>query len=228
MNQLTTDDYIRQLQDATADEDVRRNAAWRLGRLRDITVVEPLLAALADPSAEVRVRVAEALGGQRDQRVPPALIQALAVEPDLDTQIQIIRTLGQQEAPEAVPTLESLLAQDEPAEIRSAAAAALSELHHFASPQTIALLVDGFIQTSDETVRYQMSQALQRIGGSQVVQALVRVLSAQLDVDTQVQLIEQLGLLGDASAGDALAAFVDSDNEGVRETAQWALSRLQS
>jgi HEAT repeat protein len=228
MNPLTTQDYIHQLQDTDADEDIRRNAAWRLGRVRDITVVEPLISALHDSSAEVRVRVAEALGGQHDPRVPPALIQALQLEADLDTRVQIIHSLGQQKAAEAISLLETLIDQDTSAEIRSAAAAALGELHGFASPETMTVLVNHVVKEPDDITRYQIMQALQKIGGRAVAQSLAQVLTPRLAVDLQLQLIEQLGLLADPVASEALTPFLAADDEAVRETAQWALSRLQS
>lgn len=225
MSQLTTGDYIRQLQDA--DDDIRRNAAWRLGRLRDITIIEPLIAALLDSSAEVRVRVAEALAGQRDPRVLPAVIDALQTEADPDARIQMIHTLGYQAAPEALTMLETLIEQDRDADIRTAAASALGELRAFTSQRTIAILITALLQETELTGRYQMAQALQRIGGSEVAQAIIPVLSPQLDTSVQLQLIELLGGLADADATSSLTTFLDSDDEAVRETARWALERLQ-
>ena len=227
MHQPTTDDYIRQLQDS--DKDIRRNAAWRLGRVRDITVITPLLDALHDSEAEVRVRVAEALSGQRDPRIAPAVMDALQTEADHDTRVQLIRTLGYQDAPEAVSMLEPLLEADTTSENRSAAAAPLGELHAFASPDTLRRLVSTLSTEAEIVTRHQIAQTLQRIGGSEVSTALAQALHPALDEAVQLQMIELLGLLGntsDMAARDALQPFMDSPFDSVRETAEWAFSRL--
>ncbi len=230
MQQPTTDDYIRQLQDP--DKDIRRNAAWRLGRVRDITVITPLLQALHDSDAEVRVRAAESLSSQRDPRIAPAILNILESESDADTRVHLIRALGYQEAPDALPMLEDLLERDANSEVRSAAAAALGDLHTVATPDTVQRLVSALTQESEAVTRHQIARALQHLGGMSAA-ALIQSLKPELDEVIQLQVIELIGLLGATggtvtNAEDALTPFLNSPQESIRETAQWALNRLRS
>src|SRR5690606_16469087 len=138
-------------------------------------------------------------------------------------------TLGYQDESEAVLLLESLLEADSTPEVRSAAAAALGDLHTFATAETVRRLVSALSTEAEIVNRHQIAQALQRIGGREVSTALALALHPALDEAVQLQMIELLGLLGnttDTTAREALQPFLNSESDTVRETAQWALSRL--
>jgi HEAT repeat protein len=73
--EMVVDVLIQALGDQEAE--VRRWAAWALGKIKDPRAVEHLIQALGDPNAEVRSWAALALGSIGDARAIEPLIQAL-------------------------------------------------------------------------------------------------------------------------------------------------------
>src|SRR5215213_7890218 len=73
---LTTEDYIWLLKNSV-DPDERLYSAFKLGRLRDAIVLQPLIDAHSDSDTNVRVRVAEALGTRDEIDVLAPLISLL-------------------------------------------------------------------------------------------------------------------------------------------------------
>src|SRR5690242_16054699 len=88
------------------DEQTRLAAVARLAEEQDPTALEPLIDALADPSAEVRRAAAEALGVRGDPRAVPVLSRAFYHE-DYFVQRAIVEALGHL-GPEAVEPLVAL------------------------------------------------------------------------------------------------------------------------
>jgi hypothetical protein len=91
-----------------ADDVIRRNAAYALGRVGDRDAVEPLIAALVDPEIGVRREVARALGRIGDRDAVEPLIAALE-DSDLDVRLEASYALGRIGDQRAVEPLISFL-----------------------------------------------------------------------------------------------------------------------
>ena len=84
-----------------AKPDVREQAAFALGQIRDRRAVEPLISALKDANADVRQQAAFALGQMRDRAAVEALVIALK-DTDADVREQVAFALGQIRDPRAI------------------------------------------------------------------------------------------------------------------------------
>jgi HEAT repeat protein len=218
------DDYIAHL--THPDADVRRNAAWTLGRSRDLRVIAPLIAALHDADASVRVRVAEALGNLRDDTILQPVLAALATETDEDTRAKLVTALSRQGDMRVLETLRQAL-NDPSGVVRSAAAEGLGELPDQSS---IAPLIDTMLKDDDSNTRFSAYKALGRIGGWGTIDALGAALNssdgADLYPEQRIQIAEIFGMLRDPHAEPFLQALLNDADEGVVETAKWALKQL--
>lgn len=220
MPELTLEDYILNLQSPNAD--VRRNAAWTLGRSRDFRIIEPLIAAINDPDDSVRVRVAEALGNLRYERTVAPLMDRLAAEQNDEIRAQIISSLGRQGDFTAFEAILAALKDTSPL-IRGAAAEALSA---FFDQRAIDALVSALLHDSDENTRFLYAKSLRTLGSEMTTQALTAALTPDLDVERKLQLIELMGQIADKNAAEALCPLLNDEDEAVRETAKWALRQL--
>jgi hypothetical protein len=79
------------------DANTRTRATRALGELRSETAFTPLLAALKDTEASVRLTAVKALSRSKDERVPPALEELLASEKDAAVR-QLVEPLLRQAA----------------------------------------------------------------------------------------------------------------------------------
>lgn len=215
----TIEDYLLRLQDENAD--VRRNAAWWLGRQRDITVVGPLIDAAQDEHPDVRLRVMESLGNFRDARVIAPLLAALAGDTSAEARAAAAQSLGRVGDASAVETLIAAL-DDAAPEVRTGAAQSLGQLadNRASEPLARALVADP-----DSDVRYFCAQSLANIGGPVTVDALLAVMPQAGD-GPLLYILETLGQLFDQRAVEPLRPYAEHEDEGIRETARWALRNL--
>ncbi len=212
--------FIANLQ--SPDPDERRNAAWNLGRFRDITLVDPLLRVIADPDEAVRLRVVDALGNLRDPRVIEPLLARLTQDESVDVRARAASALGNQGSSEAADALLDALNDGAP-EVRGAVAEALGLLLDArAAPQLITLMLND----PDDTTRYYAARSLVRLGSEEVVDALLQALTHAANADQRIRIIEVLGQLHDPRPAETLRALLDDTDEGVRVTVQWALQNL--
>lgn len=217
MTQLILEDYIALLKSPVADE--RRNAAWVLGRSRDIRIIKPLIASLTDTDSNVRLRVAESLGNLRDESIIVPLLTALEHETEAEVRASLIASLGRQNSPLVLINLITAL-QDASPVVRSAAAEALSLIP---DEQAAAPLVKVLLHDDDVNTRYHVARTLSQIGGANTVQALSEALPVAESPERKIQIAEILGQLRDPQAIDALQTLLNDPDEGVVETATWAL-----
>lgn len=219
--ELTIEEYLHNLRHAS-DPDERRNAAWWLGRQRDIRIVEPLIVALDDPDASVRVRATESLGNLRDERAVLPLITRLS-DDDASVRAQACHALGRQGDYRALPALIEML-RDGESQVRAAAAGALAKL-----PDASAAgpLVSVMIGDEADYVRHDAQRSLSEIGGEVIVSLLLIALNGDHEPDAMRRMVEVLAALGDSRATAPLQGLVDHPDEVVRATVAWALNVLQ-
>jgi HEAT repeat protein len=220
MIELTIYDYLNHLQ--SDNPDVRRNAAWNLGRFRDFTVIDPLIAALKDEDTSVRVRVVESLGNLRDERVVEPLIETLS-DTDADVRARAASALGNQRDLRAVDTLLTHIT-DPTDSVRMAVVEALGLLPDVRS---VVPLVNVMLNDFDENTRYSASRGLIQIGGAAVVDTLLESLTIA-GVGGKLYIAEILGQLYDRRAIEPLRELLTDEDQAVQETARWALKQLKS
>ena len=220
MPEYTLEDYIRLL--AThASTEVRRNAAWQLGRYHDLRGLAPLIQAANDPASEVRVRVMEALGAFRDSAVLAPLLAGLS-DPDADVRAMAGQALGAVGDPRAGDSL--LVALKDPhAPTRASAASALGTIGATGAGES---LLHAMLMDEDEGVRYAARQSLVLLNDDQTTQVLLLALASLQDALDLTTLIEVLVQRRTQEALPALRALLAHEDEGVRLTVAWAIKAL--
>jgi hypothetical protein len=137
-----------------AKESVRTTAVWALGNVGGRDVVDPLIAALNDPSAAIRMRAVWALGNVEPRSAPPALIAMLK---DSDPRIREITAwaLYQMEDPSAVPALNAALKTETNKELQIAYIRALA-----ATGEKSVDAVRDLLTSSDPRIKSMAVRAL--------------------------------------------------------------------
>lgn len=216
---LTTDDYIWLLKNSV-DPDERLYSAFKLGRLRDAIVLQPLIDAHSDSDASVRVRVAEALGTRDEPEVIPPLVSLLQ-DGEMKVRRQAAMSLGHLGNSSAVEPLALALKDSEP-DVRAQAAESLGKILDNASAPP---LVEAFLHDEDANVRYFAKQSLGMVGIA-AVDAILAIIDSTDDPALLVEICEILGTLADRRAKPALERLQSHDDEGVSEMAKWALKGI--
>lgn len=136
---------------------VQRDLADILAEIGDPSAVTGLISYLRVPAADVRLRIARALGRIRNSQAVPALLERLAVEKDETVRRQILHSLGEIGDESAVSFLAREL--DNPA-MRDAAAAALRRI----GPPAVRPLIETIYNTQDDRLRQLSLRVLGDIG----------------------------------------------------------------
>ena len=222
---------------------VRAESAEALGYLRDKRTIDPLMTALWDQDAEVRVAVAKALGElASDSEAAPALDEVKrAITPllialrdkEASVRVAVALALGEMgrlpasEVSRIIEPLASKLSDEEP-EVRIAVARALAQ---FSDSRVINPLLMALEDEVPE-VRMVVANALERLQGlpeAQKAAAAVEPLLIALSDDAarvRMAAAEALGKSGERRAIPALEAALRDNDYLVRLSAISALGRL--
>jgi hypothetical protein len=163
LTELSPPDVDAKLAAALAHSEprVRRAVAVALAKVGTARAVLALLQAVHDPSADVRLQVAHALGAIRNPRAVPWLIEALDKEHDSEVQAALVAALGRMPNEDAVARLARAVAPGgillrKPTAVRLHAVAALAEA---GTPSAQAVL-RGLLNDRDREVREAADRAL--------------------------------------------------------------------
>jgi HEAT repeat protein len=198
--------------------------------------IDPLVAALNDPSPSVRISAAITLGSLGDKRAARRLLEIMAeyvppvrdphlyyqAEDDLEPYMvtNIAGYLSRINDPATIPPLMAMLSDKRPI-IRAASARALGYMHTKEAAQPLlALLQDGAPE-----VRLEAVDALGRIPTLGTVERL-KPLLANGSPAMRAAAAEALGRLGGEGVADSIAPLLDDADFKVRVTAGIALVRL--
>jgi HEAT repeat protein len=184
--------------------EVRRAAAWALGKLGDPQAVPALIQALGDDWYDVRAAAAWALGAIGDPQAVPALIQALG-DDWYDVRAAAAWALGAIGDPQAVPALIQALGD-------------WGELI-----KALGVSLEG---EWSENARLAAAEALVKIG-TPAVSPLIQALGDRSE-NVRLAAAEALGKLGDPQAIPALIQALGDRNWDVRRAAQQAIQQIQT
>jgi HEAT repeat protein len=209
------DDHVRQLRHRR--DWVRAEAAAGLGVMGSARAVEPLRAALGDPSRDVRMAAAYSLGRlQAVDAVEPLLA---ALDHHRIPRAVVCNALLDIGA-EAVPRLLGLVEHPDPIE----RATAVELVGLLGAPADGRRLVERLVDTSAD-VRAQAARALGRLGAAEEAAAVRELLDDRIPF-VRVAAAEALGLLRDDEAIDGLLAQAREDSFETARAAAEALARI--
>ncbi|MBL7134198.1 MAG: HEAT repeat domain-containing protein, partial [Phycisphaerae bacterium] len=213
------------------DDDVRKAAAYALGRLGDKQAADPLAEALSDDADAVGKAAAYALGLLGDTRAVDPLIEDLA---DDDSRVHgaTAEALGRLGDERAVDPLIEVLANHD-SSVREAAAKALQQLGQpewatrirgdyddfrrlglSKDPRVVVPLIEA-LSDDDSDVRKAAAKALGRLSDKRAVKPLVKALSDD-EYYVRGAAAKALGQLGDKRAVVPLIEALADDNSRVR------------
>jgi HEAT repeat protein len=213
-----------------------------LGETKTLMAVGELIAALDDPSIEVRRQAAQSLGQIGDPKAVPALIQKLR-DDSAHINTEAAEALGQIGHSDATSALLEQLQHPDPA-VRLAVTDALSKVssHHQVEPsidsaqltQSVEeiqdLPVDEIIQlllAPEVFVRANAAEALRCLNSHKAVQALRQSLAKEEDVQALSAMAYALGWLGDPDDAKLLLnLLIQSDASLVRKRIALGIAHL--
>ncbi len=224
------------------DREVRRWAAYALGRLGDASALEPLVSMLQDPRSEVRQSAARALGNLRDRRTLQPLLKALAGR-DPEVRSAAAEALGALRVEEAVEPL-AAAARDPNEPLQLAAIEALRQIGGLKAGAKIRAVME----TAKKSVREAAAAALGTMSfdtaspesraaaavlrgdfeaawreGPAATPALASALGSR-DAAFRLKAVHALHALRSGNALDVLLGALDDYDHGVQEAAAAALA----
>jgi HEAT repeat protein len=156
---------------------VRAAVAELLGDLNAKEAIKPLIGSLTDPDSEVRMMAAGSLGDLLAGEKSPRQLIRLLKDPDELVRIEASESLGAIGDRSALPALWSA-AKDRSPLVRSYVAAAIGEL---GSERDVPKLERALREEQSDTAKIGIYQALYRLGRSEVLSALLPMLSESRD-----------------------------------------------
>jgi len=210
----------RWIRDLAARSSWRRGvAAERLAVVRDPESVPALVRVLDDPSFDVRMRAAKALGALGGIQARRALVGALGDENRWSV-IRIADLLAVM-GPEVVDELVAAF----PGFERASRLAALDLVARLGDARLTPFLA-GLLDDLDRDVRARAASALGRVGDERAAAGLTAALQDN-EWPVRAMSAKALGLLGATGAAGALAASLRDREWWVRANAAEALTRLR-
>lgn len=214
------------------DGGIKRGASDALGKLGDLSAVQPLKTlATDDPDPQVRRVALGALALIADKSCEDYLVKAvLDKEFDNEARAQAASGLGKIASPLAIKTLITALSDDD-LKLRTAASGALARagrpnIQGAVNKNVVAALV-ATLKGSNEASRILAADALRIIATPEANSALIAVLkNPAYSRDARSAAAGALGFAGNTGGADALVTAL-ADKEGdVTVAAKDALSKL--
>lgn len=250
---MSVDVLVAMLENAEADIRLRCAAAAALGATHNTAAVAPLVKALADKKAPVRLWAAVALNGNstseaitgltkalqdEDDRVRVRAADALAAvqdpkvidplvkatsDPDAEVRTWAVIGLGNYDDKKTVDAL-GMAVRDDDIQVRVAAA---DSLGRSGAPQATPYLISRLNDFGEELeVRTAAARALGGLRDSRAVPALLGLI-ADNDPKLRQWVVSALGRIGDARAVEPLIKSLSDGDPSVRGWAALALARFR-
>ena len=193
---------------------------------QDVLSVEDLIQATEASNWKERWDAVNALGGLKDTRAIPALVQRALHDDNPHPRWRSLWALSsvEREGSKAIPLLLTALESPDPVVVRNAGVA----LAFFAQPEARPELLRG-LNDPDSFRRWEAVFSLKNVGDPEVVAALIPLLNEEIESETRVrqEAALALGRIGDSEAVPALLDALQKDRSPqVRWRAAMALSQL--
>lgn len=184
--------------------------------------VAPLMRALSDRDAGVRLEAAQSLGQMEDTAAVAALARALRNDADASVRKMAAWALGNIESSDAVPALVHALRNDRDLEVRRTSVWALGQIEDASAVEALS----EALKSGDVEMRQQAAWALGEIEDASAVSALAAALRDS-DAEVRKQSVWALGQIESPAAVAPLSAFVNDSNIEVRKQVAWALGQIE-
>jgi HEAT repeat protein len=224
---------------SSSDEEERRDALMRLGRMARPDASRAALSGLQDRSPIVRATAARAVLSLPAEEATRSLIPLLQDKEEFVRQ-ETAYALGEARSPLAVAPLVGALERDKKESVRGAAAVALGQIGDEAAVIPLVGRLTARLRSSglfsritrgqraeNEFVRRAAARSLGQIRSRAAVPALVEALSDQrAEDDVKREAARALGLIGDAAAVPALRAALLAADPHLSRIAYEALRKI--
>lgn len=211
-------------QTRSADVEIRRDAAYRLGFVGDASVaLAPLVGLLDDAEEILRATSADSLGRLKAPAAVDPLVERLRREKRPFVRKIIVGALGCIGDARALEPLVDRLNRDKDREVRAAAATALGALGDRAAEDPLAKR----IADKDAFIRREAIRALGILHAVGAVDRIIQRLESDAEADVRRHAAEALGKIGDRSALAALTAALRDQDPYVALAAEAALADLK-
>jgi HEAT repeat protein/beta-lactamase regulating signal transducer with metallopeptidase domain len=174
-------------------------------------VVAPFLTRLVDPSRPPAIRreAAEGFDHHHDPRSVEILLRVARTDPDSSVRAEAAETIGEVQTPQSIPALTDLARDSADPEVRREAAEGFGD-----QPADRALpALESLIATSDDDD--VLSEAIEALGdlGLAAMPVLLRTADTHPNRAAQLEAVETLGDIDDASVVDALTRIVSEHRD---------------
>jgi HEAT repeat protein len=185
-----------------------------------------ILAALADPSVEIREDALRKVGQLRDPNHVESVAHML-YDPEPNVRKALLHALAKMRSPEAEVVVAQLLYDDDDEVVRDALLAASAGGYADALPQ-----IRQIAGEDDLDLAVKAARALRRLGDDGAADAVIDRFVDALDEPGPMQrrhAVRQIGRIGGAAAIPYLSKIALRDPDlAVRREASWALENLRS
>ncbi|NLG50507.1 MAG: MFS transporter [Chloroflexi bacterium] len=195
-----------QLRRATGEQE-RMHAARRMGDAHSLLNLQELLSSLRDPSFAVRYQALLSLTNMPAQPAIGDVLIAVLQDPSSDLRLEAAWALARMGNRRAIPTLRSVLAEQNPL-LQARAVRALAAL---GDREAIPRFMAGLEQSTDETLRLACACALGTLHVPEAVPPLLQALRAASDASEAAR----------AELSFALARILGNENDYVKRWQQF-------
>ncbi len=218
---LPLDSLVTMLENAEADIRLRCAAAAALGQTRDTAALAPLVKALGDKKAPIRLWAAVALNGNSSSEAVTGLTKALTDEDDR-VRVRAADALAAVQDPKVLDPL-AKATSDANAEVRTWAVIGLG---NFSDKKALDAL-GAAVRDSDVQVRVAAADSLGRTGSPEATSHLVsRVNDFAEEAQVRAAAARALGGLRDSRAVPTLLDLLSDNDPKIRQWTASALGRI--
>ncbi len=218
---LPVDSLVAMFEDTEADIRLRCAAAAALGQSRDTAAVAPLVSALGDEKASIRLWAAVALNGHSAPDVISGLIKVMGDEDDR-VRVRAADALAAVQDPKVIDTLVKATS-DAHAEVRTWAVIGLG---NYSDKKALDAL-SGAVRDSDVQVRVAAADSLGRTGAPQATSHLIsRLNDFGEESEVRAAAARSLGALRDSRAVPILLGLLGDNDPMLRRWVVSALGRI--
>ena len=192
----------------------------------DIAIAKPI-EDLSSDSVQKRRKAIKALSNIRDRNTVPDLIKVIQTDSSRSARKEAVEALVKIGDISTSRSLIVALYSDPSIVVRSAAAWALGEFRSKEAVESLIQVVENWERGQEQT-KVAAVEALRKIGEKSIVPRLLEVMDT-IDQELCAKIIETLGYLGETTAVERIAKYLDSKSNvySTKKTQQIAAEALE-